>query len=67
MLSKTQVNLIKFLQEEMGVSSECIAQAQNQLEDKTLLAMILWQEGIISLEQLEQVFNWLEKRYSTKS
>ncbi len=66
MLSKTQINLIKFLQEEMGVSSESIAQAQTQLEDKTLLAMILWQERIISLEQLEQVFNWLEKRYSIK-
>lgn len=47
----------------MEVSSECIAQAQTQLEDKTLLPMILWQEGIITLEQLEQVFNWLEKRY----
>lgn len=66
MLSKTQVNLIKFLQEEMGVSSECITKAQNQLEDKTLLPMILWQEGILSLEQLEQVFNWLEKRYLVK-
>lgn len=66
MLSKTQINLIKFLQEEMGVSSESIAQAQTQLEDKTLLAMILWQERIITLEQLEQVFNWLEKRYSSK-
>jgi len=66
MLSKTQINLIKFLQEEMGVSSESIAQAQTQLEDKTLLAMILWQEKIITLEQLEQVFNWLEKRYSIK-
>lgn len=66
MLSKTQINLIKFLQEEMGVSSECIAQAQTQLEDKTLLAMILWQERIISLEQLEQVFNWLEKRHLVK-
>lgn len=66
MLSKTQINLIKFLQEEMGISSECIAKAQSQLEDKTLLPMILWQEGIISLEQLEQVFNWLEKRYLVK-
>lgn len=66
MLSKTQINLIKFLQEEMDVSSECITKAQNQLEDKTLLPMILWQEGILSLEQLEQVFNWLEKRYLVK-
>lgn len=66
MLSKTQINLIKFLQEEMGVSSESIAQAQTQLEDKTLLAMILWQEGILTLEQLEQVFNWLEKRHLLK-
>lgn len=66
MLSKTQTSLIKFLQEEMGVSSECIIQAQNQLEDKTLLPIILWQEGILSLEQLEQVFNWLEKRYLVK-
>lgn len=64
MLSKTQINLMKFLQEEMGVSNECIAQAQTQLEDKTLLPMILWQEGIITLEQLEKVFNWLEKSYS---
>lgn len=53
--------LISFLQEELAVPAASIALAQRQGEqDPTLLPMILWQYGLVTLSQLEQVFDWLE-------
>jgi hypothetical protein len=57
----TQTRLIHFLQEELLVSAESIAIAQRQeAMFPDLLPMVLWQYGLITIEQLEQVFDWLE-------
>ncbi len=43
------------------IPAESIALAQRH--EKTfpdLLPMVLWQHGLITLEQLEQIFDWLE-------
>ncbi len=59
-LSK-QTPLIRFLQEELFVPAESIAIAlrqENVFPD--LLPMVLWQYGLITLEQLDRVFDWLE-------
>ena len=54
--------LIKFLQEELTIPDAAIAIAQRQGEqDANILPMILWQYGLMTLEQLEQVFDWLER------
>lgn len=62
MLSKTQEQLINFLKEDLGVSEACIVLAQAQREDANQLPMILWQYGLLTIEQLERVFDWLEDR-----
>lgn len=53
--------LISFLQSELAIPDAWIALAQRQGENSNLLPIILWQYGLLTLEQLEQVFDWLEK------
>jgi hypothetical protein len=59
----SQTQLIHFLQQELLIPAESIAMAQRQEEMfPDLLPMVLWQYGLITIEQLEQVFDWLETR-----
>ena len=53
--------LISFLQSELAIPDAWIALAQRQGENPNLLPIILWQYGLLTLEQLDQVFDWLEK------
>lgn len=53
--------LIAFLQEELAIPSTSIDLAvRHQPDAPNLVAMILWQYGLVTLEQLEQIFDWLE-------
>lgn len=54
------MSLIDFLQEKLAISPTETALAQRQGEEQNLLHIILWQYGFLTLEQLEQVFDWLE-------
>lgn len=56
----TPMTLIDFLQEKLSISTTEIALAQQQGEEQNLLPLILWQCELLTLEQLEQVFDWLE-------
>lgn len=62
-LAKHRQKLINFLREELQVPKESIALA---LRDPALpfgsLPMILWQYGLISLQQLDCIFEWLERQ-----
>lgn len=59
--STTQARLIQFLREELSIPTESIAIALKQPEhDSNLLPMVLWQYGLITLEQLDRIFDWLE-------
>lgn len=60
MSSIMQNKLITFLQSELGIPDAWIALAQSKGEDPNLLPMILWQYGLLTLEQLDRVFDWLE-------
>ncbi|HEY9782796.1 MAG TPA: DUF2949 domain-containing protein [Leptolyngbyaceae cyanobacterium] len=52
---------IRFLQEDLSISAASIAMAIRQREqDPGPLPMILWQYGLISLEQLDKIYDWLE-------
>jgi hypothetical protein len=52
---------IRFLQEDLAISAASIAMATRQREqDPGPLPMILWQYGLITLEQLDQIYDWLE-------
>ncbi|WP_041739937.1 DUF2949 domain-containing protein [Calothrix sp. PCC 6303] len=53
--------LIHFLQEDLAISTASIAVAlRHSQQDPGPLPMILWQYGLITMEQLEQVYDWLE-------
>lgn len=59
--NKSETQLINFLQEELAISESFITLALRRYkQDPAPLHMILWQYGLISLEQLEQIFDWLE-------
>lgn len=62
---------IEFLTEELDISNTCINLAE-KLQDKFdgqretnlgFLPMILWQYGLVTLEQLDKIFDWMETAY----
>lgn len=56
-----QAQLIHFLQEELAVPAAAIALALRRHEaESSWLPIILWQYGLITLQQLNQVFDWME-------
>jgi len=58
---RSNSQLIDFLEKELALSETSIAIALRHSEqDPGPLPMILWQYGLVSLEQLEQIFDWLE-------
>lgn len=53
--------LINFLQNELAISFRDIAVAWRKYElERAPLPMLLWQYGLVSIEQLAQIFDWLE-------
>ncbi len=54
--------LIQFLQEELAIPERSIAIALRHQQESTpnLLPMILWQYGLITLEDLDKIFDWME-------
>ena len=61
MSTALQAQLIDYLRTELAVSSEAIALAErHQTDTPTHLHIVLWQYGLITLEQLAKIFDWLE-------
>ncbi len=61
MTSGTHSRLVCFLQEELAVSASSIAIGLRRLEqDPGPLPIILWKYGLITLEQLDRIYDWLE-------
>lgn len=59
--STKQALLIDFLRDELAVPASAIAIALRHHEaGSSLLPMVLWQYGLITLDQLNQVFDWME-------
>lgn len=53
--------LIQFLRDELAIPSASIDLAvRHQPDAPNLLPMILWQYGLVTLNQLDQIFDWLE-------
>ncbi|MBW4622497.1 MAG: DUF2949 domain-containing protein [Cyanosarcina radialis HA8281-LM2] len=62
MLHPSSAQLLRFLQEDLALSSSSIAMALRHVEqDPGPLPMILWKYGLVTLEQLERIYDWLEK------
>lgn len=62
-LAGKQVNarLIQFLREELALSDNAIAIALRHKDfTPNQLPMILWQYGLITLDDLDRIFDWME-------
>lgn len=54
------IKLLNFLQNELELSNADIAVALRHRElENGPLAMLLWQYGLVDLEQLGKIFDWL--------
>lgn len=52
---------IHFLQDELRLSNDSIAIAERSLQKNPgPLPMILWQYGLVTLEDLDRIYDWLE-------
>ena len=58
----TYSRFINFLQKELSLSNSSIAVVQRSLEQNPgPLPMILWQYGLVTIEELDRIYDWLEK------
>jgi Protein of unknown function (DUF2949) len=54
-------HFIQYLQQDLGLSDSALALATRQHQPtNTELPIVLWNYGLISLEQLGQIFDWME-------
>ncbi len=57
----TYIRFLQFLKEDLNLPSDSIAIAQRSSEhNPSLIPMILWQYGLVSIEQLDLIYDWLE-------
>ena len=61
MYSYRNSQLLKFLQDDLDVSNASISVAlKHWHSDPGPLPILLWQYGFVTLEQLDQIYEWLE-------
>ncbi|MDF5710077.1 MAG: DUF2949 domain-containing protein [Nostoc sp. S4] len=57
------IKFLNFLHHELELSNADIAVALRHRElENGPLPMLLWQYGLVNLEQLEQIFDWLAEQ-----
>ncbi|NMF81783.1 DUF2949 domain-containing protein [Nodosilinea sp. P-1105] len=60
-----QHQLVNFLQSDLAIPPESIALGMRQTQQvPSLLPMVLWQYGLVTTDQLGQIFDWLEQTSS---
>jgi len=66
MKAQRSKQLIEFLTQDLGVSKASIQTALKSCQHhQGPLPMVLWQYGLITLEQLDEVFRWIEVSFGT--
>ncbi|HAA33484.1 MAG TPA: DUF2949 domain-containing protein [Cyanobacteria bacterium UBA8553] len=61
MVTTSFQRLVRFLQDDLAIPSASIELAVRQGEEAPhQLPMLLWQYGLVTLEQLDRIFDWLE-------
>ncbi|MES1022220.1 DUF2949 domain-containing protein [Gloeocapsa sp. BRSZ] len=59
----SNTEFIKFLLTELAISPADIGvMLRHHESDSAPLPMILWQYGLVSLDQLTQIFDWIENK-----
>jgi len=62
MEAKKRSKFIQFLREELALPTSAIDFAVRHSQPELApLPMVLWQYGLVTLNQLDQIFDWLEK------
>jgi hypothetical protein len=62
MKTKLESQLIEFLQQELSISAEEIGLVTRRQETPMpQLPIMLWQYGLITLQQLEKIFDWQDQ------
>jgi Protein of unknown function (DUF2949) len=63
MMASTHLNkLIRFLTEDLSLSTASMDMALKQIESNPgPLPMVLWQYGLVTIDQLNQIYDWLDK------
>lgn len=59
MTSTNRAQFINFLQEDLAIPAPALLLALQHPEQQTDLPMILWQYGLITLTELDRIFDWL--------
>jgi Protein of unknown function (DUF2949) len=62
MISSAPVTkLIRFLQDDLAISASSMAIVLKQVEHNPgPLPMLLWQYGLVTIEQLDRIYDWME-------
>lgn len=61
MTPKIYSKFLNFLQQELAISKDYIAMAEKNVEkNSNLLPMVLWQYGMVTIEQLDRIYDWME-------
>ncbi|MBE9126455.1 MULTISPECIES: DUF2949 domain-containing protein [unclassified Coleofasciculus] len=55
--------LVGFLRDELAIPADSIelAMRHHPVDTPHLLPMVLWNYGLVTLEQLDLIFDWLER------
>lgn len=62
-IRNSDLEFLKFLHNEFELSKADISVALRHRElDNGPLPMLLWQYGLVNLQQLERILDWLEER-----
>lgn len=65
MEARELTQFLHFLQNDLAIPDTNLQLALRHAEQMpSLLPMILWQYGLVTLTQLNQIFDWLEHRIS---
>ncbi|MBE9051251.1 DUF2949 domain-containing protein [Nostocales cyanobacterium LEGE 11386] len=60
----SEIKFINFLHKELELTNADIAVALRHREiDNGPLPMLLWQYGLVNLEQLERILDWLDDQH----
>jgi hypothetical protein len=56
-----QSKFLRFLRQDLAIPGPSLRLALEQTESLSYLPMVLWQYGLITLPQLDRIFDWLEQ------
>ena len=58
----TSAPLLDFLQKELAIYPRSLAIAERSAQDHpSMVPIILWQYGLITLAELDRIYDWLEQ------